>query len=202
MGVRWSRMSWSERNELWGRWRRGESLRDIAHALRRAPSVVYTAVETGGGIAPRPRRRSRLALTPAEREEVSRQLALGQSFRGISQLLGRAPSTVCREVARNGGRGVYRAAVADGRAWRRSHRPSRAVCPPGRHSDAPSRTNSHSNGRRSRSQAGSDVPFRAILTCRCRPKPFTEVCLFRVAASSNVTCSSTYAASITFGTRA
>ncbi len=63
MGVRWSRMSWSERNELWGRWRRGESLRDIAHALRRAPSVVYTAVETGGGIAPRPRRRSRLALT-------------------------------------------------------------------------------------------------------------------------------------------
>ncbi len=123
MGVRWSRMSWSERNELWGRWRRGESLRDIAHALRRAPSVVYTAVETGGGIAPRPRRRSRLALTPAEREEVSRQLALGQSFRGISQLLGRAPSTVCREVARNGGRGVYRAAVADGRAWRRSHRP-------------------------------------------------------------------------------
>jgi transposase, IS30 family len=123
MGVRWSRMSWSEKNELWGRWRRGESLRDIAHALRRAPSVVYTAVETGGGIAPRPRRRSRLALTPAEREEISRQLARGQSFRLISQRLNRAPSTVSREVARNGGRGVYRASVADGRAWRRSRRP-------------------------------------------------------------------------------
>jgi IS30 family transposase len=123
MGVRWSRMSWSEKNELWGRWRRGESLRDIAHALRRAPSVVHTAVETGGGIAPRPRRRSRLALTPAEREEVSRQLALGQSFRGISQLLHRAPSTVSREVARNGGRDVYRAALADARAWQRGRRP-------------------------------------------------------------------------------
>jgi transposase, IS30 family len=123
MGVRWSRMSWSEKNELWGRWRRGESLRDIAHALRRAPSVVYTAVETGGGIAPRPRRRSRLALTPAEREEISRQLARGQSFRLISQRLNLAPSTVSREVARNGGRGVYRASVADGRAWQRSRRP-------------------------------------------------------------------------------
>jgi IS30 family transposase len=116
-------MSWSEKNELWGRWRRGESLREIAHALRRAPSVVYTTVETGGGIAPRRGRQSRRALTPAEREEISRQLALGQSFRGISELLNRAPSTVSREVARNGGRGVYRAAVADGRAWRRSRRP-------------------------------------------------------------------------------
>jgi IS30 family transposase len=123
MGVRWSRLSWSEKNELWGRWQRGESLRDIAHALQRAPSVVYTAVETGGGIAPRPRRRSRLALTPTEREEVSRQLALGQSLRGISQLLNRAPSTVSREVVRNGGRGVYRASVADGRAWQRSRCP-------------------------------------------------------------------------------
>jgi IS30 family transposase len=123
MGVRWSRMSWSEKNELWGRWRRGESLRDIAQALRRAPSVVYGAVETGGGVAPRPRRRSRLALTPTEREEISRQLARGQSVRAISRLLDRAPSTVSREVARNGGCGAYRAAVADGHAWRRSHRP-------------------------------------------------------------------------------
>jgi IS30 family transposase len=116
-------MSWSEKNELWGRWHRGESLRDIAQALRRAPSVVYVAVEAGGGIAPRPRRRSRLALTTTEREEISRQLAGGQSLRAISRLLDRAPSTVSREVTRNGGRGVYRAAVADGHAWRRSRRP-------------------------------------------------------------------------------
>ena len=77
MGVRWSRMSWSERNELWARRRRGESLRDIAHGLRRAPSVVFTAVAAEGGIPPRARRRSRLALTTTDREEISRQLACG-----------------------------------------------------------------------------------------------------------------------------
>ena len=180
MGVRWSRMSWSEKNELWGRWHRGESLRDIAQALRRAPSVVYVAVEAQGGIAPRPRRRSQLALTTTEREEISRQLAGGHSLRAISRLLDRAPSTVSREVARNGGRGVYRAAVADGHAWRRSRRPQ-----PCRLSTRPalrraSRKNSLSNGRPSKSRGGSDVPFGAILTCRCRPKRFTGVCSFRV----------------------
>lgn len=123
MGVRWSRMSWSEKNELWTRWRHGESRRDIGHALRRATSVVYAAVGAEGGIAPGPRRRSRRALTTTEREEISRQLARGQSLRTIGRMLGRAPSTLSREVARNGGRGVYRAAVADGQAWRRGRRP-------------------------------------------------------------------------------
>jgi IS30 family transposase len=123
MGVRWSRMSWSERNELWTRWRRGEPLRDIAHALHRASSVVYATVDREGGIAPRPRRRSRLALTTTEREEISRQLARGESLRAISRMLGRAPSTLSREVARNGGCRVYRAADADRQAWRRSRRP-------------------------------------------------------------------------------
>jgi IS30 family transposase len=120
MGVRWSRMSWSERNELWTRWRRGESLRDIAHGLRRASSVIYTVVAADGGIPPRPRRRSRLALTASEREERSRQLASGHSLRMISRRLGRAPSTLSREVARNGGRSIYRAAVAaaaEGHDW-------------------------------------------------------------------------------------
>jgi len=123
MGVRWSRMSWSEKNELWARWRHGESLRDISRALRRVSSAVYDAVGAEGGIAPRPRRRSRRALTMTEREEISRQLARGVSLRTISQRLGRAPSTLSREVARNGGRGVYRAAFADRQAWRRSRRP-------------------------------------------------------------------------------
>ena len=125
MGVRWSRMSWRERNELWTRWRRGESLREIAHGLRRASSVIYTVVAAEGGITPRPRQRSRLALTETEREEISRQLACGQSLRAISRRISRAPSTVSREVARNGGRNVYRAAVADGHAWRRTRRPQR-----------------------------------------------------------------------------
>jgi len=99
MGVRWSRMSWSDRNELWARWRRGESVRQIAYGLRRASSVIHTVVAAEGGIAPRTRRRSRVALTPAEREEISRHLASGQSLRAISRMLGRAPSTLSREVA-------------------------------------------------------------------------------------------------------
>ena len=123
MGVRWSRMSWSDRNELWARWRRGESVRQIAHGLRRASSVIHTVVAAEGGITPRPRRRSRLALSSAEREEISRHLACGHSLRAISQRLGRAPSTLSREVAHNGGRSVYRAAVADKQAWQRTRRP-------------------------------------------------------------------------------
>ena len=75
MGMRRPRLSWSERNELWTRWRRGESLRDIARALHRVSSSVYDIVGVEGGIAPLPRRRSRLALTVTEREEISRQLA-------------------------------------------------------------------------------------------------------------------------------
>lgn len=125
MGVRWSRMSWSERNELWARWRRGESLRDIARALDRVSSSVYDIVSAEGGIAPRPRRRSRLALTATEREEISRQLARGLSLRAIGHSLRRAPSTISREVGRNSGRTVYRAAAADRRAWRQSRRPKR-----------------------------------------------------------------------------
>ena len=125
MGVRWSRMSWAEKNELWQRWRRGETLDQIAQALRRGSSSIYDYVGTEGGIAPRPRRRSRLALTTTEREEISRQLARGGSLRAISRALGRAPSTICREVARNHGRADYRAAPADRQAWRRTRRPKR-----------------------------------------------------------------------------
>ena len=125
MGVRWSRMSWNDRNELWARWRRGESLREIARALNRVSSSVYDIVGAEGGIAPHPRRRSRLALTPTEREEISRQLACGQSLRAISVSLRRAPSTICREVTRNNGRALYRAESADRRAWTQTRRPKR-----------------------------------------------------------------------------
>lgn len=123
MGVRWSRMSWNEKNELWHRWRRGETLDQIARALHRGSTSIYDYVGAEGGIAPRPRRRSRLALTTTEREEISRQLASGRSLRAISRLLGRSPSTISREVARNQGRAEYRAATADWRAWRRVRRP-------------------------------------------------------------------------------
>lgn len=125
MGLRWSRLSWSERNELWARWRRGEPLREIARALHRSQSSIYQMVDVEGGIAPRPRRRSRLALTAVEREEISRQLAQGHSLRTIGRGLGRAASTTSREVGRNYGRWMYRAGAADRRAWRQSRRPKR-----------------------------------------------------------------------------
>jgi len=123
MGARWSRMSWAEKNELWQRWRRGETLDQIAQALHRGSSSIYDYVGAEGGIAPRPRRRSRRALTTTEREEISRHLARGRTLRAISCALGRSPSTISREVARNQGRAEYRAATADRQAWRRSRRP-------------------------------------------------------------------------------
>ena len=122
MGVRWSRMSWSERNDLWARWRRGESLGDIAHALRRASSAVYDTVGAEGGIAPR----ARTLPAGADHAGAGRDFPAagqGRSLRMIGRTLGRAPSTVSREVLRNGGRRDYRAAVADRRAWQRSERP-------------------------------------------------------------------------------
>lgn len=125
MGRRWSRMSAAEQKDLWTRWRRGEAIRDISQTLGRAESVVYSVVGAAGGIAPRVRCRSRLALSTVEREEISRQLACGASLRVISGAIGRAPSTVSREVARNGGRRAYRAAAADRQAWHRTRRPQR-----------------------------------------------------------------------------
>lgn len=112
-----------QRAELWARWKVGESLSDISRALGREPGTIHGVVAANGGYVPRERVRSRLALTLGEREEVSRGLAEGLSFRAIARLLGRSPSSVSREVARHGGRGSYRASEADARAWSSSRRP-------------------------------------------------------------------------------
>lgn len=117
------RLSWSEKNELWQRWRRGESQSDIARALHRVFTSVHNTVAAAGGIAPRPRHRSARALTGQEREEISRRLAQGHTLRAIGRQLRRAPSTISREVERNGGRARYRAAPAERRAWRQARRP-------------------------------------------------------------------------------
>lgn len=126
MRVRRPWMSCRERNELWERWRRGESLTDIARALQRTVGRVHTIVATEGGIVPSPRRRARWALRATEREEISRGLAEGLSVRGLAARLRRAPSTISREIRRHGGRQRYRAQTADRRAWARSRRPK--VC--------------------------------------------------------------------------
>ena len=123
MGLRRTRISWSERNELWRRWRAGESLVDIAAALDRERTGLGDLIAMAGGVAPPARRRSRLALTAAEREEISRGVAQDESLRGIARRLQRAPSTISREIRRHGGRGAYRAQRADRRAWARARRP-------------------------------------------------------------------------------
>jgi IS30 family transposase len=121
--VQGQRLSSAEKADLWARWRRGESPMDIARALERGYLAVRGVVAAVGGIPPAARRRSRLALTVAEREEISRGLAHGGTLRHLGRALGRAPSTISREVRRHGGRHGYRAAVADVRAWARSRRP-------------------------------------------------------------------------------
>jgi IS30 family transposase len=115
----------AEKTELWDRWQRGESLKAIGRAFGKPSSSIYNQVAPHGGIRPVPRRRSRLALTLSEREEISRGIAVHQSARSMARLLGRSPSTVNREISRNGGYDDYRAASADEKAWVRARRPKR-----------------------------------------------------------------------------
>jgi IS30 family transposase len=113
----------AQKAEMWGRWQKGESLNSIARLFDRGHSSIQGILAETGGIRPRERRRSRFVLTLAEREEISRGLVAGHSLRSIAKSLGRAPSTVSRELKRNGGRGCYRASQADQTAWDRAHRP-------------------------------------------------------------------------------
>lgn len=117
------RMSWAQKAELWRRWRRGESLSEIGRALERQPASVFGVLQLHGGFAPAVRHRSCLALTTTEREAISRGIARGESIRAIAASLKRAPSTVSRELQRNGGRGRYRALTAERAAWARGRRP-------------------------------------------------------------------------------
>jgi IS30 family transposase len=115
----------AEKTELWDRWQRGESLKAIGRAFGKPSSSIYNQVAPHGGIRPASRRRSRLALTLSEREEISRSIAARQSCRSMARLLGRSVSTVSRELKRNGGYDRYRAAAADEQAWARALRPKR-----------------------------------------------------------------------------
>ena len=109
--------------ELWERWKKGEGLKSIGRAFGKPSSCIFAHLRPSGGIMPPARRRSRLALTMAEREEISRGIVEGQSVRAIARMLARAASTVSREINRNGGIGRYRAAAADKLAWKQALRP-------------------------------------------------------------------------------
>jgi IS30 family transposase len=108
---------------MWERWKKGESLRQIAQLFDRNHVSVHGILTQTGGIRPAQRRRSPIALSLAEREEISRALVAGQSIRSIACQLGRAPSTICREIQRNAGQVSDRAAQADQAAWDRACRP-------------------------------------------------------------------------------
>jgi len=107
---------------MWDRWQKGDSLHEIAGLFDRHHTSVRGVLASTGGIRPPERRRSKRALTLAEREEISRRVATGDSIRST---LDRAPSTISRELRRNGGRRRYRANVADRAAWDRAKRPKR-----------------------------------------------------------------------------
>ena len=113
----------AESAEVWDRWQRGEGLKLIGRVFGRTSSAIFAHLKPHGGIRPVPRRRSRRVLSTDEREDISRGIAAGGSLRSIAAKLHRAPSTISRELRRNGGLERYRAAAADQRAWDRALRP-------------------------------------------------------------------------------
>lgn len=108
---------------MWDHYQRGESLNDIARLFDRGHGSVSGIIGRSGGIRPPDRKRRKTSLTIEEREEISRGIAAGVSIRSIAQNLNRAPSTVSREITRNGGKSKYRASKADAQAWELAKRP-------------------------------------------------------------------------------
>jgi DNA-binding CsgD family transcriptional regulator len=144
-----------QKDELWERWKNGQSVLAISRALeRRNKTGVQRIVALHGGIAPAQRRRAVAALRLEEREEISRGIAAGRSIRRIAQGLGRSPSTISREILRHGGSQAYRANRADWRAWERALRPKPCRWRSIGSYDGAWRKSSRCNGRRSRSLAG------------------------------------------------
>ena len=166
------------KKELWERWRAGESISDIARALKKPPGSIHGMLEaTSGFSAPERRRRRCALLTPAEREEISRRLATGESLRAIACRLGRSASTVCREVNRNGGRNRYRATRADEKAWKRARRPKRCLLSVNdRLRDLLAEKSSRRIGHPSRSPADSRGSILRTRRCTCHTRRSTAPC--------------------------
>lgn len=112
-----------QQQEIWRLWSLGDSLSDIGRATGKHAASIFTFLEKTGGFKPVPRKRSQLALNLAEREEISRGIAANLSIRSIAFSLGRAASTVSREIIRNGGLQNYRAVTADANALLKALRP-------------------------------------------------------------------------------
>lgn len=123
----------AESAKIWDRWQRGEGLNLIGRVFDRSSGAIFQHLKPHGGIRPLPRRRSRRSLSLDDREEISRGVAAGLSLRSIAAELQRAPSTISRELRRNGGQRRYRAALADQRAWDCALRPK--LCKLARHEE-------------------------------------------------------------------
>ena len=80
-GRKQSRLSAAQRADVWRRWKAGESLHEIGRACGKPHNCIRCVLLPSGGIAPTARRRSDLALTLAEREDISRGIASGSSIR-------------------------------------------------------------------------------------------------------------------------
>jgi len=113
------------RQQVWELWKTGASISEIARTVGAAPGSIFSILLPFGGYYQAPQRRRPGTLTLAEREEISRGLAAGESLRSIGRRLGRPASTISREIARNKGANRYRAIAADDRAWRRARRPQK-----------------------------------------------------------------------------
>jgi len=122
-----SRFSPTQITDVWGRWKSGQTQHAIGRVYGKPHTSIRHLLLPRGGIAPAARRRSRLSLTLAEREDISRGIASGLSIREMAGRLGRATSTVSREIARHGGRDAYRAHDADRQAWVSALRPKRCL---------------------------------------------------------------------------
>lgn len=122
---RYERFTPAVRQELWARWQRGESLCEIAAVLGVRSPRIARVIAREGGVVPPPRQRAARTLQLGEREEISRGVAQGESVRSVARRLGRAPSTISREIRRHGGAARYRASMADAAAWERARRPKR-----------------------------------------------------------------------------
>jgi IS30 family transposase len=116
-------MDEQKKSVIWREWERGTPMANIARVIDKPPATVFSYLQYHGGIRPRHRFRCAQALSLEEREEISRGISHGHSLRFIANVLGRSPSTVSREVHKNGGRKRYRALIADTSAWRRGRRP-------------------------------------------------------------------------------
>ena len=119
-------LSSAQKAELWQRWKSGQSLSDIGRALGKHAGSVHGVLSANGGILPATRCRSSRSLSLAEREEISRGIAVGASMRKIAAMINRSPSTVSLEVSRNGG-STYRAVEADSRVWHQAWTPRLAT---------------------------------------------------------------------------